>query len=93
MTFRGLSTWCRETRRKIKFERLEIFADIGYYNNKEIKTCIKNGIILYVARPKINEGKEEFSKKEFKYAKEKDVYICPNGSELSLKKERKEKNG
>lgn len=71
----------------LEVDKLEVLADAGYYDSEEIKKCMDNGITPYI--PERNpHGKVNldpaFYKTEFKYDKEKDVYICPAGNELRL---------
>ncbi len=37
-------------------EELEALADKWYYNGKEIKECVDNGIIPYIPKPAGNKG-------------------------------------
>jgi len=70
-------------------------ADAGYYKIKELKEVLKDGIDVIVpnreqARNE-NENYEEnpFSKGNFEYNKEKDIYICPAGETLEYKHKHK----
>lgn len=71
-------------------EKLEVLADKGYYNQDEIKDCVDNGMIPYIAEPedkvlKIGVPSPAFSVSKFKYNKTKDVYICPCLKELTYR--------
>ena len=63
-----------------------IIADTGYYNGTEIKSCIDDGMNVYIKKAKANNStrENEFRKEKFSYDKEHDVYICPAGNELSF---------
>lgn len=65
--------------------QLTVLADKGYYTGIEIQKCHEAGIETIVSAKKhANENKEErYQKRNFKYDKEKNVYICPEGQELS----------
>lgn len=65
-------------------EQLEVVADKGYYNTKELKECVKNGITPYVAKQTYSNGTgdKDFYADKFKYDKENDFYICPAGEIL-----------
>lgn len=65
----------------------EVLADSGYYSGMGVKECIDNGIIPYIFKPKVAlQGAEpEFGRDKFHYDEEKDVYICPNNQELTLR--------
>jgi hypothetical protein len=84
----NISIKAKET---LEVEEIETLADVGYYNGKEVKKCLENGVTPYVSKPKPSGTDKKFNKSKFKYDKEKDVYICPNGSELKYKKNRKDK--
>ena len=88
-----LNNMANKSKEILEVDELEVLADKGYCNPKEIKKCVDNGIIPYVPKPKANttKTKGEFCKSKFKYDKEKDVYICPNNCELKFfKKHKKE---
>jgi len=72
-------------------ETIETLADKGYYTNSEVKKCIDNGIIPYVPKPRVQNAKGYFSKGDFRYDKDKDLYVCPNSCELSHRKNRNDK--
>ncbi len=65
-------------------EQLEVVADKGYYNAKELKECVKYGITPYVAKQTYSNGTgvRDYYADRFRYDKEKDVYICPAGKIL-----------
>jgi len=86
----NISIKAKET---LEVEEIETLADVGYYNGKEIKKCFENGITPYVSKPKSSGTDKKFNKSKFKYYSEKDVYVCPNDSELKFKKKKKGKNG
>lgn len=66
-------------------DSIKALADKGYYNVDDLKACEKEGIITYVAKQVFSNatGEREFYSDKFEYNKEKNVYICPAGYELS----------
>ena len=62
-------------------------ADRGYFKIEDIEACEGAGITAYVPKPirgpAVREGL--FSKEEFRYDVERDVYDCPSGAVLSPK--------
>ena len=61
-------------------------ADAGYYNGKQLKTCEEQGQTVYVPVPDTVDKKSRsglFARCDFDYDKTRDVYVCPNGKELT----------
>lgn len=65
-------------------EELEVLADKGYYNSKQIKECVDNDIVPYIPKPtQVRKGQDpKFSHDKFQYDADKDIFICPAGKEL-----------
>ena len=61
-----------------------VVADKGYYEAENLKNCLNSGIQTIVSKQKSPNiaGNEKYTADNFKYDKEKDVYICPDGYEL-----------
>lgn len=72
---------------------LEVLADKGYYKIEDLKKCIEHGITPYVAKQAHSNktGDRDFYPDKFSYDKEKDVYLCPAGKELTHGRTRKTK--
>ena len=89
--YNHLSDMGKRAKEVLGIEEIEVLADKGYYNAKEIKECVDNGITPYVPEPERRVSKEidipkpEFKKDKFQYDKEKDLYMCPEGTELTYK--------
>ena len=70
-------------------------ADKGFYDGEDIENCETNGTVCYM--PKAENGRlapdPKYSHDKFKYDKENDYYICPEGSILYSRKPRKRKDG
>ena len=69
-------------------ERIEALADSGYMSRAEFEKCIENDINPIVNIPKTENGYGTYSKDEFEYNKEEDVYICPNKRKLNYLKQK-----
>ena len=84
-----LSQISKRAKEILGVEELEVLADKGYYNGKEVKECIENGIIPYIPKPAGNKGvstsEAGYHKGRFRYDAEEDIYICPAGSKLFFK--------
>jgi len=66
-------------------DSIKALADKGYYNAEDLKECEDKHVETYVAKQVFSNatGEREFYSDRFKYNKEKDVYVCPAGYELS----------
>lgn len=82
-----LSKMAKRAKDILEAEKLEVLADKGYYNAIEIKECVDNGIIPYIAEPETGECGDAviYHEEDFSYDASRDVYICPNGSELTFR--------
>ena len=70
-------------------ERIDCISDKGYFDSLQIKKCIDNGVVPYVAVKKCSSGpgqcgvpSAEFTADKFTYDKSADVYVCPGGQHL-----------
>ena len=70
-------------------QKIAAVADAGFSDSVEIKKCVDNGIVPYVAQQRHKGGRRgsvsaQFSIDKFTYVKEADVYVCPAGQRLAL---------
>jgi transposase len=74
-------------------KKLEVTADMGYYDGQEVKDCLEEGITLYIAKPDTSANKKLglFGKSDFRYDTEQDCYWCPAGEKLSYRFQTTEK--
>lgn len=86
-----LSKMSKRPKEILEVDELEVLTDKGYYDAVEIKECVDNEIFPYIPEPdptiskKINVPEPPFYGSEFRYDREKDVYIYPAGFELIFK--------
>lgn len=68
-------------------ERLEVVADMGYFDGDQVKKCLGEGVTPYVAKPYTSANQKHglYTKDEFRYDGKKDCYICPQGEELTYR--------
>lgn len=66
-------------------DRIEAVADRGYFKIEDIEACEKAGITAFVPKPIRGQAVAEgfFSKEEFRYDPDKDIYLCPADQVLS----------
>jgi transposase len=86
-----LSKMAKRAKEILEAENMNVLTDKGYYDALEIKECVDNGIIPYISKPaptvsrKINVPEPPFYGDKFVYDRERDVYICPAGHEMSFR--------
>lgn len=66
-------------------DRIEAVADRGYFKIEDIEACEKADITAYVPKPIRGPAVREgfFSKEEFRYDPDKDIFLCPRDQVLS----------
>ncbi len=70
-------------------KEMKVAADAGYYNPKELKRCVDEGIDIYVPiqdKQKKQKDLGKFPRDAFHYDEENDCYICPNNKILKRRK-------
>jgi transposase len=80
-----LSGVALEAKDTLAVETLAVVADPGYCNNADVSLCVEKNITPYIAKAdtSANTARGLYAKKDFRYDKEKDVYLCPAGVELT----------
>lgn len=87
--YRQLSNMAEKAKEELRTEKLIVIADKGYYTGEEFKKCQENNIMPIAPKPdKGGSAEKGYTKGYFKYDKEEDVYICPQGQKLCLTKKR-----
>lgn len=72
------------SQRLLEVEKIDLLADAGYHNGADIAYCERKGIRTFIPPGQQHQQKQEgFRKKDFRYDKDRDVYICPDGQELT----------
>jgi transposase len=86
-----LAPMAKDTKEVLGVEKLEVTADTGFVNVAQIKDCLDNGITPYLPATKLDgsAGRQlpdpAFGRDKFVYEKERDVYVCPAGDELTFR--------
>lgn len=86
-----LANIAKEAKETAGVEAAELVADRGYYECEQVKQCEDAGVTVYVDKPGIRSD-GLFSKDEFKYDGQRDLYICPAGEELTYRRTDKSRN-
>jgi len=81
-----LSSVAISAKETLGVEQIDCTSDKGYFDFMQIKRCVDNGVILYVAVKRSGSGgsivSPEFRADKFRYEKDTDVYVCPAGQRL-----------
>ena len=90
--YNQLSLRAVDTRNTLQSRNLSVTADAGFWNLIKIKSCVDNGINPHVSeRPYFNPRKStgaptpDIYENKFTYVKERDIYICPSGNDLTFR--------
>ncbi len=79
----GVAISAKET---LGVEQIDCVSDKGYFDFIQIKQCVDNGVIPYVAVKHSGSGgslvSPEFRADKFRYDKGADLYVCPAGQRL-----------
>ncbi len=80
-----LSPVAKQAKATLDVDKLDVVADRGYFNGEEILACEEAGITVTLPKPMTSNSKAEgrFSKQDFRYVAEEDVYVCPAGERLA----------
>jgi transposase len=74
-------------REELDSDTLDVVADRGYYEGREIKACEDAGIAVTLPKPQTSGAKAEgrFGKQDFVYVAANDLYRCPAGEQLTYR--------
>jgi len=79
-----LSEMVELTHEMLESKEINVLADSGYCSGKEIEKSTELGATCYIPKPEASHQPEDekYHRKNFKYDKENDCYICPAGKIL-----------
>jgi len=75
-----------QAKEALEAETLTVVADSGYSNGEHGHQCQEAGVTAVVPRPRtVNPtGKQYFSREDFTYDSERDVFACPAGQTMAV---------
>ena len=81
-----LATMAQAAKAELGVTELTVVADGGYFGSEVIKACEDEKITAYVPVPELGNAKRRglFSRAEFVYDAGRDLYVCPQGAELTV---------
>jgi transposase len=87
-----LSPMAKRAKSVLQVEALDVVADRGYFDSEEILACEDADIAVSLPKPLTSGSKAQgrFSKQDFRYLADEDVYICPAGERLTYRFTREE---
>jgi transposase len=79
-----LAHMAKETKATLGVDKLDVVADRGYFNSREILACEEDGITVTLPKPMTSRARKQgrFGKEDFRYVSGDDVYLCPAGESL-----------
>jgi transposase len=82
-----LAEMALEARANLEFKQTEVVADAGYYNAGEVSRCVEANIqpLIPKADTSANTRLGLYGKSKFKFAADKDMYVCPAGGALTYR--------
>ena len=89
----ALAHMSEKTKATLKVNKLDVVADRGYFNSKEILACEEAGVTVVLPKPQTSGGRARgcFVKADFRYDTKRDIYTCPAGEPLKLRRSKREK--
>jgi transposase len=88
-----LSPMALQVKQFLECETIDMLADKGYYQADCLKKCVGNNIRPYVSKQSHanRTGNKNYYAEKFTYDKEKNLYTCPAGAELTYSRTRRSK--
>lgn len=88
-----LSPMAIDAKETLQVETLTVVADKGYSSAREVEACVAANITPYIPKPETSANKALglFTKNDFRYDRERDLYVCPSGEELTFRNAAHEK--
>jgi len=77
----------------LEVDQIETLADGGYYEKEQIVSCEQEQITPWVPAPKKETRNERYLLECFTYQEKEDIYLCPEGKELTPNSRTFKKNG
>jgi transposase len=83
-----LAVMAQAAQQALEVEELTVLADGGYYEGRALKECEDAGMVTYLPQPQSGAAKHRgvFANNRFRYDAARDLYVCPQGEELQLRR-------
>lgn len=82
-----LSVMALKTKETLQIEKMDVLADMGYFDGAQVKKCADAGVTTYIPKPSTSSGKKRglYTKDDFQYDNAADSYTCPQGQSLTFR--------
>jgi len=89
-----LAVMAQQAKEALQVEELTVLADGGYFEGNALKECEEAGVTTYLPPPESREAQRRgiFDRKQFRYDRQRDLYVCPQGEELRFRSVKHERN-
>jgi transposase len=89
-----LANMAGQAKEALGVKQLTVLSDGGYFDGERIKECETAGLIAYLPLPESGAAKSRglFPAAKFSYDPQRDVYVCPQGEELTFRYKEKGSN-
>lgn len=89
-----LTNMAGQGKQALGVEELTVLSDGGYFDGEKIKECEALGINTYLPLPQSGAATSRglFPASQFTYDAERDLYVCPQGEELTFRGKEKGSN-
>ncbi len=81
-----LAEMAQQAKTDLGVAELTVVADGGYFGSEVIKACEDAQVTAYVPVPELGDARRRglFAREEFVYDAKRDLYVCPQGAELTV---------
>ncbi len=88
----SLAPMAEKAKDALGVDALDVVADRGYFSSEQILECEQADISVTLPKPLTSGAKAQgrFTKQDFRYVADEDVYICPAGERLTYRYTREE---
>jgi transposase len=82
-----LANMAKQGQEALGVKEVTVLADGGYFDGNTIKECEAAGITTFLPLPKSGAASKHgvFTADQFRYQQERDLYVCPQGEELTFR--------
>jgi transposase len=89
-----LANMAQQGKQALEVEALTVLSDGGYFDGEKIKECEEAGITTYLPLPQSGAANSRglFPAERFTYDGVRDLYVCPQGEELTFRSKEKGSN-